>query len=113
MICYRDDPDYAAAYARRGVVGIEIAQLTNQLDNFQLIYLRDGVLTPARVRAELAEKRSALRLEDKLLADALLTIKARDRLAVRQDLLNILVDVLNEHGLEHYLKMATDRRDAV
>jgi len=113
MTTYRDDPDYLAALDRRGEVSIGIARLTLQLDQIQLRYLRDGVLTSALERASLVEQRSALRLEMSLLTDAVLIIKTRGIAAGRKDLLDTLVTVLNENGLGRYLTVAADMRRSI
>lgn len=72
-----EDPEYIAADVRRRALDIEGAELTHKLDTIQVNFLRDGTRVSAYDRAVLTERRSAGRLEIKLLTAAMRTIKYR------------------------------------
>ena len=108
MKAYHTDVDYCAAKARRTVLNTELADLTHQLDQIHLIYVRDNIRTTATIRAELTTKRSAVRLELAMLNDATAIIKGNYGDDRRKDLLDTLVGVLKENGQEHHLQTAVD-----
>lgn len=110
MMNYRDDAQYLVAHTRCQLLEIEAAQITADLDASYLAWLRGEPAPLDRFeRVEMIARRSAVRLETKLLGADINMHKDRVRQKRHEDLLGELKNVLDENGLGHYVKLAFDR----
>lgn len=112
MINYKDDPEYQRANRRVQWLIVEAAKITRELNQAEVDFLRDGTPTSRIYRAELVEQRSAYQLEIKELEIKLYDLKEAGRLSQRQDKYDTLVTLLNDGGLGHWVKRASDIRNA-
>lgn len=108
---FRTDPAYNLASKRALDLEIESAQITKDLDDSYLAYLRGdpGPLNGKLNRAEKVARRSQIRLEVKQLGAQINEIKDRLRATREVDLISELKQVLDEAGAGHFFKQAFDR----
>ena len=115
MMNYRDDQEYLKDVKHCQALEVEAAQITSDLDAMYLAYLRgySFPMSGKMERAEMIAKRSALRLDIKLIGGRINEHKDRVRNKRHEDLLGELKNVLNENGLGHYVQLAFNRASGI